>query len=321
MIPVYFPFTYVSKQAADLLSTCFDKTIVYQSSSNTIPEFMTKMADQGFLDIRIPENSDEEKLAGVIQEYKNWAQVHKGGKMSFFKTQTGTTPFYDEISPHHIISDIKKKQNNEISEQMTDPVLQARIFLSIAQEFDENYWELSNGLESVSVMEKALIEQIKGDNDLDNINSLTPNQALTKDEPGSHMTEQRLKSWTRLLIGDPEKSNFYITTSRNVMETLLEDSQEMEKVLIQAVSNNPDSDEWKKDLSSKLENISIHAVLEKDLKPLSVENNAGFLTIYRIPREPYDFFSWYLNKGISPNNDKILETKEKYTLIGLMEMV
>ena len=53
MTPVYFPFTYVSKQVADALSACFDKTIVYQPSSQNIPESMKQLTDKGLLDIRI----------------------------------------------------------------------------------------------------------------------------------------------------------------------------------------------------------------------------------------------------------------------------
>jgi len=313
MTPIYFPFTYVSKQVAEVLSACFDKTIVYQPSSQNIPESMGQMADKGVLDIRIPADSDEEKLAGIIQEYKNWAQIHQGGKMSFFKTQTDNTPFYDEISAHQIRSDIKKKQKNETSEQMTDPVMQARIFLSMAQEFDANHWDVSNDLESYADMEKALIEDIKGVKELGNI-GLTPNQAITKDEPGSHMTDQRLKSWIKLLMCDPENSNFYVTTSRDVMETLLEESQDMVIIFRESVPENLDSAVWKKNLKANLENISGYPDAGNGFKTLSA------LTVYRIASEPDKFFNQYSNNKLSQKKDKILENKKEYTLIGFIEM-
>ena len=311
MTPIYFPFTYVSKQAAGLLSVCFDKTIVYQPSSQNIPESMTRLADKGMLDIQIPAQKDEEKLAGIIREYKDWAKLHQGSKMSFFKTQTETTPFYDEISVHQIRSDIKKKEKNEISEQQLNPLLQARIFLSMAQEFDENHWDVSTNLESFAKMEKALIEEIRGGNELDDINTLTPNQAITKDEPGTHMTEQRLKSWIRLLICDSEKSNFYVTTSRYVIETLFENFQNMEVVFRDTIPENLNSNKWKNHLKENLENISKNSDIGNDLKQFPA------LTVYRIPYKADEFFSQYLNRESS----KKLENKKEYTLIGLIEML
>jgi len=317
MTPIYFPFTYVSKQTADVLRACFSKTIVYQPSSYNIPESMRQLKDKGLLDIRIPAKDDNEKLAEILREYKNWAHIHQGSGMSFFKTQTDNIPFYDEISAHQIRSDIKKKEKNQTSEQIIDPILHARIFLSMAQEFDINQWDITSELESFADLEKAFIEDLKGDKDSESVN-LTTNQAFVKDEPGSHMTDQRIKSWINLLMCDPKDSNFYVTTSRDVMENLFEKSQEMEMVFKDAIPKNYDSDELKNNLTKRLENISKISGIDR-VKGL-LENKSGVLTVYRIFSCPRDYFRQYAGMEFSNKIDKSNDNKHEYTLIGIIEM-
>lgn len=319
MTPIYFPFTYVSGQAAKLLNTCFDKTIIYQPSAQNIPGSMKDMEEKGGLEIRIPAENREEELAGIIREYKNWAQVHQGTGMSFFKTQTDTIPFYDEVSVHRLRSDIKKKQKNEAAGQKTDPLLQSRIFLSMAQEFDSDHWDVSNGLKSYEKMEKALIEGVKGVKEFDNL-GLTPHRSVTKDEPGQHMTDQRLKSWTSLLMNDPEYSGFFVTTSKYVIETLADISQDMEIVFREAIPGDPDSGQWKKDLITKLEKLTHNSEQVKDIESYPADTESGILTVYRSFSSPNDFFNPYVIKDLSCKNNKMPESKNKCTLIALLEI-
>ncbi|MGE0087697.1 MAG: hypothetical protein AB7S75_25075 [Desulfococcaceae bacterium] len=318
MAPVYFPFTFMNQTAADMLRICFPKTVMYLPSAADLPEIMKKQIGKEFMELRTPAAEDQEKLLSVVNEYRNWAQLHQGQNLSFFRTGEGKLPFFDEFSVHEIMSDIRRKKEGNIRpDQTPDPLFQARIFLSISQEYDMRQWELSSHLESVSEMEASLLREIRGDEEEDADTGPSISSMISKDDPGAHMTAERLNAWARLALCDPDIPNLFITGSRAVMETVCDRIPEARKVLdVNGISLAPEAvKQWQEALAECLERIS-HAETVSETETITAAENADEasafpMTFYRIsgtsPRA-------FLNRFIHPESSVC--TEKENVLIG-----
>ncbi len=318
MTPVYFPFTCINPRAAQMLRLCFPKTAIYLPSALEIPETMKTQAAEGFLELRTPVTGEQEKLADIVKEYQNWAQLHQGQNLSFFRTGEGTLPFFDEFSVHEILADIRrKKEGKNLPDQSPDPLFQARIFLSISKEYDMRQWEIGTELESVSEMEASLLKEIRGNEDEDTDTGPSISSIIAKGDPGSHMTEERLNAWARLALCDSELSSLFITTGRAVMETVCERIPEARKVLqVEGISLHADAvKEWQQALSECLERIALAETVSEP-ETITAEENADAesafsLTVYRVSgSSPRDF----LNRFIHP--EAATASEGKNVLIG-----
>ncbi len=312
MTPVYFPFTCMSHTAARMLHICFPKAVLYQPSASAMPE-TTGQAVKDFAQIRIPANEDQEKLAAIVKEYQNWAQLHQGRDISFFKAQQESVPFFDEFSVHELLSDIRrKKEGKNRAVQSPDPLFQARIFLSISQEYDMRQWEIGNHLESLSEMENVLLREIRGDEEEDTDTGPSIRSLIAKDDPGAHMTAERLKAWARLALCDPDLPNLFLTTSTAVMEMVCEQIPEARKVLqVEGISLAPESvEQWQEALAECLQKIALAETIS-ETEILTASEHAdpakGFsMTVYRIAGTDSRGF---LNRFIHPESAQISEEK------------
>ena len=221
MEPVYFPFTYVSPSAAALLGACFSRTVVYQPLSNTVPPNLKTWAEAGRFDIRVPVDTDSDKLLNLLEEYQKWASLHEGRNLKFFKTQGGRVPFFDDGSAHQLSTDIKKRAAGEVDAPAPEPLFDARVFLAVAQEFDSRQGDLQNGLAAYREMEQKFLKDLKGEPEIPDI-GLGGGPALHAGDPGGHMTEKRLESFARLARETRAEDRLFITTSRAVFDAVLE---------------------------------------------------------------------------------------------------
>ncbi len=328
MKPIYFPFTYISESVLEALSAFFKQIIVYQPSSLNIPESMQKQADSNLLEIRIPVKGDENKIDNIVKDYKSWANIHQGSEMAFFKTKPDMIPFFGEFSTSQIKADIKKKERKQQNEKKQDSLLNARIFLHIAQEFDLQNWEINKELLLLEEKASDLIDNLKGEDEL-SFKGNDREKALKIDYQSEYMTPDRIIAWTHLLQYDQDMSNLFITNSRSVVEHLVEKTPDAKIVLsIDSIpltnSNDEKREKWQNSLNEQLElifggslpaseDIKIKSPFDKD------DGKKVSLTLYLVPGEsPYKFFTrsaWHktpvkeINKEAGFNN----------TLIGFIE--
>jgi len=328
MKPIYFPFTYISEPVLEALSAFFRQIVVYQPSSLNIPESMQKPADSGLLEIRIPVKGNENKIDNILKDYKSWANIHQGSEMAFFKMNPDKIPFFDDSSALQIKADIKKKKRKYQAEKKQDFLLNARIFLHIAQEFDMQNWEINKDLLLLEEKTLNLIDNLKGEDELSfRRNDREP--ALKIDYQSDYMTLDRIIAWTHLLQHDQDISKLFITNNRSAIEHLVEKTPEAKIVLsIDSITLRNSRDEKRKKLQESLIE-QLELLLEnslpasEDIKIKSpFDKNDGkkvSLTLYLVPGDsPYNFFTrsaWHktpaeeINKEASFNN----------TLIGFVE--
>jgi len=224
MIPVYFPFTYVPEPMAKALTRLFPTTIVFQAWKGGITPFVRDLAEKGCIDLKVPFNSDEDKLDSLLRAYKEWAAIHRGSELAFFKTQKETVPFFDEMSSHGIRAQIKKTasgKKNKAKEEI-DPVLLARLFLCMAHEYDKDHWQVGTELDKIKKLEEKFLENLTGGEETGKDGFNIRESLALKDDPGAHMTEERLDAWARLAAHLAKDARLFITSSKAVMDVILE---------------------------------------------------------------------------------------------------
>ncbi|MCG2757406.1 MAG: hypothetical protein L6263_03090 [Desulfobacteraceae bacterium] len=328
MKPIYFPFTYISEPVLEALSAFFKQIVVYQPSSLNVPESMQKLADSGLLEIRIPVKGDENKIDNILKDYKSWANIHQGSEMAFFKMNPDKIPFFDDSSALQIKADIKKKKQKQQNEKKQDSLLNARIFLHIAQEFDMQNWEINKNLLLLEEKTLNLIDNLKGEDEL-SFKENDIKKTLKTDYQSDYMTPDRIIAWTHMLQYDQDISELFITNNRSAIEHLIEKTPEAKIVLnIDSIpltnSDDEKREKWQNSLNEQLELILGDSLpVSEDIKiksPFDKDDGKKVsLTLYLVPGEsPYKFFTrsaWHktpvkeINKEASFNN----------TLIGFVE--
>ena len=330
MNPIYFPFNYVSRPVFEALSACFGQTAVYQITSQKIPEKMHELAKRETLEIRIPIEGDNEKLDAVMKDYMAWINTHQGSEIAFLKAQGDTTPFFDETSVSQIRADIRKKGQEDLSPKKTDDLFNAVIFIHVAQEFDMQNDGVSQDLQLLEEMEQNLLKNLRGENEA-SYDNIFGNKILEPYDPGHYMTKERIDAWIRLMQYDHEITGLFITSSRPVLEYMIDDVPEAEILIrlddIPILENNiKEMEIWQDSLMESLD------MLAKNAWPTSTDtilkapvvtgcDKKVTLTLYIVPGEtPQEFFARFYERDSFRTKDKNKEAEFKNTLIGLLEI-
>jgi len=331
MKPVYFPFTFISKPVCQTLAACFRQTAVYQISSTKVPDEMQKLAKSGILDIRIPMECDGEKLDEILKQYRSWANSHQGSEIAFLKSIADEIPFFDETFARQITADIKSKGARQNRSQKSDPLLNAALFLYLAQEYDMQNLTLNQDLLAIKAMEQNFMKNLKGENHALN-EEIAPEKTLEAHDPGHYMTKERIQAWAALMQHDKQASGLFITSSRLMFEHLIDVTPEAEKVLsfdaVPVLDNRVEEiEKWQEELMKNLEMLTTIVWLAKTDSIINAPEIPGCeikasLTLYIVPgKTPHEFFNRYVEHDVFNYKEKYQRVKLKNTLLGLIEEI
>ncbi|MEA1947261.1 MAG: hypothetical protein U9N83_08155 [Thermodesulfobacteriota bacterium] len=330
MKPIYFPFTFISKPVCQTLAACFRQTAVYQISSIKIPDEMQNWGKSGILDIRIPVKYDGDKLDAILKQYRSWANSHQGSEIAFLKSRADEIPFFDETSTRQITADIKSKGGRQNrSQEKPDPLLNAGLFLHLAQEYDMQNLALSQDLQAIEAIEQDFMKDLKGENQaLDEETALE--KTLEAHDPGYYMTKERIHAWTHLMQQDQQDPGLFVTTSKSVFESLIDSAPEAELVdildAIPVVENRIEAlERWQDELMKHLEMLTAIVWLAETDSIITAPEIPGCettvsLTLYIVPgNTPHEFFARCVENDSLGVKDKITGPKLKNTLLGLIQ--
>lgn len=291
---------------------------------------MQHWGKSGILDIRIPVKYDGDKLDTIVKQYRSWANSHQGSEIAFLKSRVDEIPYFDENSTRQITADIKSKKGRQNrSQEKPDPLLNAGLFLHLAQEYDMQNLTLSQDLQAIEAIEKDFMKDLKGENQaLDEETVLE--KTLKAHDPGHYMTKERIHAWTHLMQRDQQDSGLFVTTSRSVFESLIDSAPEAELVVvldaIPVVGNRDEALEtWQDELMKHLEMFVTHAWPAPTDDIIRVPQDPGceinaWLSFYIVPgKTPHEFFARYVENDSLGVKDKNNGTKFKNTLLGLIE--
>ncbi|MGB9439584.1 MAG: hypothetical protein WCB15_16675 [Desulfobacterales bacterium] len=332
MKPIFFPSTCVSDSVAQALAACFGQFIAYQPLAGKIPEHMRPWVEKGILDIRVPVTADQKELEAVLKNYLSWADFNLAGsglKPPFLKTWKDGIPFFNASAPSKIVADIKEQVDGKPASIAPDPLLEARLFLYFAQEFDRQNQELARDLKRHRQQETELIRQLKMEDD-----SLTggfhKEEVPIPDDSADYMVLDRLKAWTRILLKDTDISGIFITQIPAVMQDLLDKTPSAEKLLSfetipTGTALSAELAPWRQKLVSNLAHIVEHKWAPTTVRPCGQPDFPSAtatvaLSVYLAPDEmPRDFFSRCAQIQPPDRNTACSGGGFKNTLVGLIE--
>lgn len=291
---------------------------------------MQNWGKSGILDIRIPVKYDGDKLDSIVKQYRSWANLHQGSEIAFLKSKAHEIPFFDETSTTQITADIKSKEGRKNrSQEKPDPLLNAGLFLNLAQEYDTQNLTLSQNFQAIEAFEQDFMKDLKGEGRaLDE--EAAPDKKLEAHDPGYYMTKERIHAWTHLMQQDQEDSGLFVTTSRSVFESLIDSAPEAE--LVDVLDAIPVGDHevealetWQDELMKHIEMLAAVIWTAKTNSIISVPEIPGCqttvsLTLYIVPgKTPHEFFNRYVEHDVFNDKEKYRKVKFKNTLLGLIE--
>ncbi len=228
--PIIFPFTYLGSSALDAIHRWLGVFQMLQLAPGLVPDNVREAAGQGKLDIRYQEKVDPERLVGLLEDYRLWAdQFGRDGTTLalFYQQRQGLPPLLDEDAPSRIRNQIRQMAGDGAGTAASrDPFLEACLILAMAQFYDRQQEEIEGQLQAISAMERELYAGLKGEPEV--IVSGSPSLP-TGQEPGTVKTPARLVSWSLLAANSKPVPMFWVTTSQAVIEYILE-REELEQV-------------------------------------------------------------------------------------------
>jgi len=297
MIPIYFPFTFISSRAFSNLSAFFQKFAAYATLPLDTPAAPAKLAEASMLELRTPIEDENGVLENLVNNYREWGQMHQADNLSYFKTRPEADPYVDESSTPRIQSAIRGDGQHKLDAELPDD-LKARLFLHLANEYDAKQAELQQALSSIENMEKNLFQEIGGtrpDSSLPQKESIEFGNA----DAGSYMTQKRIDAWNLLLQHDATLNGLFVTTSSAVLAHLLEQADTAEKIgeYCPGSATASESTDWQTRFKHFTEEL-IHSTAHSDRGEPPLSNSAEADTgspvckLYLIPgQSPLAFFN------------------------------
>jgi hypothetical protein len=331
MKPLYFPFTYISESTGKALAACFGQTAVYQISGKKVPDDMQKSADDGILDIRMPMEINGDLLDKILKEYRAWIDTHEGTETAFLKATADKIPFFHEDASSQIRAELKKTSRQIPPQEKPDPLFNAGLFIYMAQEYDLQNERLLQDLMDIDAMEEDFMKDLKGEDDDDQVRTIA-RTVSGKEDPGLYMTNERIEAWASLMLKDPQDYGMFITSSRAVLEHILDIVPETKQVIrFDAVPLGVDEDEawvkWRNDFMKSLEMLATHPrpdAMDGMTNPPEVSGSETkvSLILYMIPdKSPYECFAGCVDTDVFRADSAKTGSRFKNTLIGLVEKI
>ncbi len=213
MKPVFFPFTFVSSALAEQLQPFFRSLTVYQPIPRRLPEEMRRMQTQGFLEVVAPSSGDDVRLESLARQFRDWGALHGQGVGLRAAGAAGSgcaSPTFDEETCAQIVAEVKRRALPTDPASELDPLVPARLFLHLAQEFDRQSLELQSELEGLDRRTAQLFESLKG-----RASTVEAAPAVRgageSDAHADYLIANRMSAWSRLFLSRPCPSAVFVT--------------------------------------------------------------------------------------------------------------
>jgi hypothetical protein len=224
MIPVYFPFTYVSPATTARLARWFDELGILAPAANApAPPGSASLAWH----LYTPPPGDEALLDRLETEWRRWADQHAGADLAaVMAAREADGPFTATPAISSLRSRIRAGAAGEPATPGEDPLRVARVFLRLAHALDQDQDALKEQLHQVAELERRMhremVGQIPGD---------SPVSALPRNEDlGAVLAGRRLAAWARLAVALEIAAEVFVTDSPAVMDALGERMGPLEPV-------------------------------------------------------------------------------------------
>jgi len=332
MKPIYFPHTYVTPQTARAISVYFKSMVVYQASARPLPAEMQALAESGFLDVRIPDPSDQSRFDDVVKNFQNWGDLYfddRSMKTAFSRSAGEPIPFFNESAASQIVADVKNELNPNQPPKAADAIFDARIFIEFAQEFDRQSHDIHQDLGTHNEKMRHLLAGLKGATDDPAADNWFAAES-SKNDPGEFMGLKRLEAWMHLFEKDTAASGMLLAASRSLLEHLLDNVPTSEKIHVYHSAADPWTDpetlgSWRQNLMSTLTSLvkaKPPASTDMPLNPYPADSGEPCvsLDLYLIPDlTPLESLAACISKPLPRSGNQPARSDIQNTLIGLVQ--
>lgn len=227
---IFFPSTFITRETAAAINRRLGRFVLYQPIMDQTPPVLAHLSETPAIELRYPVIGNEAYLLELCRAYSTWGNVHQ--KDALRLNQLAGEGFYNQDFAAEIRSEVLKRKNGVSMEAApkADPMVNARMFLQLAQEFDLRESEIRQSLEKTDNASKQLFEQLRGE-DLATGESFGAGAGAATDDACAVMTEARLAAWALLCKNDSAAPDIYVTDSSAVMEALFERFPSMVRLL------------------------------------------------------------------------------------------
>jgi hypothetical protein len=218
MIPIYFPFTFVSSSTVARLARWFNELGVLAPTADAPPP--SGSASLGWRLYR-PPPGEEALLNSMETEWRRWADMHAGADLAAVmaaREADGSPAVPPAIS--RLRSRIRAGAAGASASPGGDPLLADRVFLRLAHGLDQDQVALREQLCHVAELEKRMHQEMDGEVSGDSLSlslSRVPDEDL-----GAILTERRLAAWSRLALALEISAEVFVTDSTAVVDAVVE---------------------------------------------------------------------------------------------------
>lgn len=251
---IFFPTTFITQQSTTAINRRLGRFAIYQPIKGQTPAILERVSEAAAIELRHPVIGDESYLLELCRAYGSWGGIYQ--KESLRLNRLAGNGFYNQDFAREISSDVLKNQSGRepAETQKPDPLINARVFLQLAQEFDLREFEIRQGIEKADNASKELFEALRGENAGIDAFSNSKRNAGSINDAGSLMTDTRLAAWAVLSKNDRGAPDIFITDSRTVMELILERVPRVFK--LETISNASEPDTAERELSERFYHVA-----------------------------------------------------------------
>jgi hypothetical protein len=289
-----FPFTWLPEAHLQAVLRHFRGPVVLAPSDQGVSPQMRQWHEAGRIELVTPVRGDGDRMAGLLKGFRSWAETHRGGDRSIARILEAGVPFFDDSHVARLRSQIRKGESEARGDSL-DRLTRARLFLLMAESYDRQSRELEAELDNLETLETAMLSGLRDEESLGE-GAVQKAASPTPPDPGRFMTDERIRAWARFYLAsgaDREMPAVFATTSRIVLETVLDQAAEPETVV-----------------SAATEAVGVDAAREavealRAGKPVDEAPGSGErrLSLFLLPEvDPQRFFSRFL-KAASPPAD------------------
>jgi hypothetical protein len=346
MNPTFFPSTWIPEAHRNILLSCFRQVTVLQPERTLVPAVFRHLERNGRLDIRLADEGSHGETAQTFPEllkaYHAWADLHQGERPDVHKFAKFAAPPPDDTSTAWIRDRIRHHAGHPPGSRGTPagqeaaPLLAARLFLAIAQTYDQEHESLARDLDDIGAMEKNLFRNLSPEEQPSSFpTAWYPAGSGFKAERS--FPDRRLAAWRRLYAhchtpaaGPKPLPPFFVTNDGDALHLLL-DPPDTPEVVCRIEVTIPVGEappfaataaylKIDEKLRSAAQGIRLSAAPTFSLaNQAGGTGGAGTLTIYRMQGNPVT--AYHPGSSGGSESSRALETGNAppFTLIGHLE--
>lgn len=325
----YMPFTHIEEPHLKMLSGVFGAITVYSPAQTLVPEQMEQWAQEELLEIRHPVGVDGERLTTLVREYKAWAEMHQGNLgdvAGFLKSRPERFVLMEETNPSQIREQVRHYGEPPV-QAAADPLYDAALFLSLAQEFDRQQYAMDLEMDAVQKLEREMMQQISGDDTDAGVNlplGITPRVSSRDQSLSPDMLPQRIRAWALLALCGGDASWLYISPSTSVVEHIVDRFAEGAEVYRLPMSSNDRAavspPERIREMIRGLNLDGDREMIEQGVEPEDAQSTEHLrLVVHRIPNlAPRTFLSAMAGDNIIVQSMEPSGDEPPHTMIGVV---